>query len=70
MGYEVEMKGPGAGTVNGFFALAGCRKPMDSQDPDCDGGSVFFGSVTLEIMGIWHQFDLEKWWKMCEPCGV
>lgn len=51
MGYEVEMKGPGAGTVNGFFALAGCRKPMDSQDPDCDGGSVFFGSVTLEIMG-------------------
>lgn len=37
MGYEVEMKGPGAGTVNGFFALAGCRKPMDSQDPDCDG---------------------------------
>jgi hypothetical protein len=51
VGYEVEMKGPGAGTVNGFFALAGCRKPMDSQDPDCDGGSVFFGSVTLEIMG-------------------
>lgn len=48
MGYEVEMKGPGAGTVNGFFALAGCRNPTDSQEPDCEGVSHTLVHMNVE----------------------
>jgi len=58
VGYEVEMKGPGAGTVNGFFALAGCRKPMDSQDPDCDG--VTHTLVHMNVEG-WTEGYIPTW---------
>ena len=37
MGYLVELKGPGAGTPDGFFALTGCRNPTNSDDRQCEG---------------------------------
>lgn len=66
MGYEVEMKGPGAGTVNGFFALAGCRNPTDSQEPDCEGAWLNRAGKTMGDFGFAIFFVVEKCGKMVE----
>eukprot|EP00438_Fugacium_kawagutii_P008918 Skav230900 [mRNA] locus=scaffold1295:36608:37599:+ [translate_table: standard] len=45
--YNVEPKGTSAFTVDTFFALMGCKKPLDDTDRGC--GSVSYVHMALEV---------------------
>eukprot|EP00434_Breviolum_minutum_P025478 symbB.v1.2.022512.t1/scaffold2002.1/size92861/6 len=61
MGYLVELKGPGAGTPDGFFALTGCRNPTNSDDRQCEG--VNHTRVHVNVEG-WTVGYSETWDKI------
>ena len=58
MGYLVELKGPGGGTPDGFFALTGCRNPTNSDDRQCEG--VNHTRVHVNVEG-WTVGYSETW---------
>ena len=57
IGYKVELKGPGALTLDGFFALMGCFQPLNSTDRGC-GPSVTYVHINVDV---WTEGYAENW---------
>jgi hypothetical protein len=57
LGYKVELKGPGALTLDGFFALMGCSQPLNGTNRGC-GPSVTYVHINVEVwtMGYAAEF--------------
>eukprot|EP00435_Cladocopium_sp_Y103_P073398 s282_g43.t1 len=61
MGYAIELKGPGVGTPDGFFAVAGCRNPTTGDDPQCDDVTHTLVHVNVEGGCRWLNANTERW---------
>ncbi|CAK9044742.1 unnamed protein product [Durusdinium trenchii] len=59
MGYNVTQNGPGPGTPDAFYALAGCAAPTDVNDRQCgDGPEITYNHVSLEG---WTELYTTTW---------
>ena len=47
LGFNAEQKGVGAGTPEGFYAIAGCAAPSNTSNPMC-GGTTTYVHVNME----------------------
>lgn len=60
LGYNVELKGPGALTLDGFFALTGCTSPSDPTDHGCGDPVDRVTDVHINVE-VWTSFYQLVW---------
>lgn len=60
LGYNVELKGPGALTLDGFFALTGCTSPGDPTDHGCGDPVDRVTDVHINVE-VWTSFYQLVW---------
>eukprot|EP00435_Cladocopium_sp_Y103_P075429 s332_g57.t1 len=56
LGYKVELKGPGALTLDGFFALMGCSQPLNGTNRGC-GPSVTYVHINVEVWTVGYAAE-------------
>ena len=54
----MELKGPGALTIDGFYALMGCTTPLDGTNRGCSESSVTKVHISVEV---WTEGYADAW---------
>eukprot|EP00439_Symbiodinium_sp_Y106_P051899 s2250_g6.t3 len=57
LGYNVIETGPGPGTLNAFYALMGCARPLNLSDAGC-GSGVTYNHINVEQ---WSEDYAKEW---------
>lgn len=56
LGYNVELKGPGGVTLDGFYALMGCSTPLISGDRGCNTSTTYV-HINVEVWTEGYRSD-------------